>query len=413
MGVEPFDVAIIGGGVIGTSSAMALALRGVSKLLLLEAEPRLAFHQTGNNSGVIHSGLYYKPGSQKATNCVIGRERLYQFCQQHAIPHDRCGKVVIATEEAEITALDELVRRGEANGLKGLRRLRSEEIQEFEPHAVGVGGLHVPETGIVDYIALTEKYAAIAAAEGATIRTDVAFKSLERRGEVLIVQTTGGEFTCKNLIGCCGLQADRVARACGQKVDIQIVPFRGEYFELVPERTSLVRNLIYPVPDPQFPFLGVHFTRMIKGGVEAGPNAVLSFGRHGYKRTSFNVRDTWQMGTYPGLWKMAWRYWRTGVKEMHRSWSKKAFLKSLQKLIPTLRGEDIQPAGAGVRAQALGRDGKLVDDFCIVEDHRMIHVLNAPSPAATASLSIGETISDRAIRQFNLDARSRHDAPTR
>jgi L-2-hydroxyglutarate oxidase len=397
-----FEIGIIGGGVVGMATVYALAPLLGPRLAVFEAEGRLAAHQTGNNSGVIHSGLYYKPGSLKARNCVEGREALYRFCAEHGVAHDRCGKIVVATQAGEVDMLGELKRRGEANGLKGLRELKAEELKEFEPHVAGVGGLHVPETGIVDYVGLTETYGKLAAEHGAAVRLDACVRAVERRADGLTFITTQGEFRCKNLIACAGLEADRVARMCGVEPGVQVVPFRGEYYQLTPDREFLVRNLIYPVPDPRFPFLGVHFTRMIRGGIEAGPNAVLAFKRYGYTRSSFSLKDSLEMAAFPGVWRMAGKYWKTGLGELHRSWSKRAFVKALQRLIPELRREDVQPAGAGVRAQAMTADGKLVDDFHIVPSPRMIHVLNAPSPAATASISIGRAIAQMAAENFGL-----------
>ncbi|HVX63481.1 MAG TPA: L-2-hydroxyglutarate oxidase [Pirellulales bacterium] len=395
-----FEIGVIGGGVVGMATAYALSVEHGKRLVALEAEGRLAAHQTGNNSGVIHSGLYYKPGSLKARNCVEGREALYRFCAEHGVGHDRCGKIVVATQANEIERLDELERRGNANGLQGLRRLNAEELREFEPHVAGIAGLHVPETGIADYVQLTETYGKLAGEHGATVRTDACVRAIERRADGVTLVTPQGEFRCRNLICCAGLQADRVARMCGVDPGVQIVPFRGEYYQLTPDREYLVRNLIYPVPDPRFPFLGVHFTRMIRGGIEAGPNAVLALKRYGYTRSSFSAKDAWEMARFPGVWRMAARYWKTGMGEFYRSWSKRAFVTALQRLLPELQMQDVQPAGAGVRAQAMTREGKLVDDFHIVPAERMIHVLNAPSPAATASLSIGRSIAQMAATQF-------------
>jgi len=396
------DVAIVGGGIVGMATAMALTTNYRLSLIVLEAEDRLAAHQTGNNSGVIHSGLYYKPGSLKARNCVEGREAMYRFCQEHGIAHERCGKIVVATRADELPALERLAERGRANGLEGLRKLTASEIKEFEPHATGLAGLHVPLTGIVDYSQVTETYAKLVREAGGTIQTKARVLRCHRRPGAIVLETAQGEVQCRSLIGCAGLYADRLARMCGVDPKVQIVPFRGEYYELVPSRHSLVRNLIYPVPDPRFPFLGVHFTRLIHGGVEAGPNAVLALKREGYWRTSFSARDAMEMAAYPGVWRMARKYWRTGMGELRRSFSKRAFVKALQRLLPDLTIDDLQPAGAGVRAQALDRAGQLVDDFHMVEAERMIHVLNAPSPAATASISIGQTIMRMAASSFGL-----------
>jgi L-2-hydroxyglutarate oxidase len=397
------DVAIIGGGIVGVATGMALARRGTARVVLLEAEPTLAAHQTGHNSGVIHSGLYYKPGSLKARNSVEGRQALYRFCAEHRIPHERCGKIVVAVDPSELPALEELERRGRANGLEGLRRLRGAELKDYEPAVEGIAGLLVPDTGIVDYGAVTKAYAGIVTAAGGEVRTGTRVLRVLRRSDRLVLETTSGPVETRTLINCAGLQSDRVARLCGVDPGVTIVPFRGEYYEVVPERRALVRNLIYPVPDPRFPFLGVHFTRMIGGGVEAGPNAVLAFRREGYTRTSFSARDTLAMIAWPGFWRMAATYWPMAFEEWHRSFSTRAFVKALRRLVPELRAGDVRRAGAGVRAQALDRQGRLVDDFHIVEAERMVHVLNAPSPAATASIAIGEDIADMATRSFRLD----------
>ena len=402
MQTRTFDVAVIGGGIVGTATAMALAQEGHASVIVLEAEGRLAAHQTGNNSGVIHSGLYYKPGSLKARNCVEGREAMYRFCAEHGIAHDRCGKLVVATQASELASLDELERRGRANGLQGMRRLSGDELGEYEPAARGIAGLHVAETGIVDYVGVTEAFAQLVRERDGEIWLNARLIGVRRQAGGLALATTRGDIDARHLVNCGGLQSDRVARLCGVEPKLTIMPFRGEYYALVPERQRLVRNLIYPVPDPQFPFLGVHFTRMIKGGVEAGPNAVLAFRREGYRRTSVSLRDLAEMVGYPGFWRMAARHWRMGLHEMHRSFSKKAFVRALQKLVPDLRDEDIHASGAGVRAQALEASGALVDDFRIVEADRMIHVLNAPSPAATASISIGRAIAGMAGRSFGL-----------
>lgn len=405
MNMNPHDVAIIGGGIVGLATALALTRRYPCKLVVLEAETDIAQHQTGHNSGVIHSGLYYKPGSAKARNCTEGRQALIRFCEEHDVPHEICGKVVVAVNERELSALDELERRGRANGLDGMRRLSANEVRDYEPHVAGIAGLWVPETGIIDYRLVARKYAELIQSEGGLIQVGARVSSVERRADSLIVRTTSGEVAARNLINCGGLQSDRIARMCGFDPGLQIVPFRGEFYELVPHRQHLVKALIYPVPDPRFPFLGVHFTRTIHGSVEAGPNAVLAFRREGYSRWQFSMRDLLGYATYRGFWRMAWRHWRTGMGELHRSFSKRAFHRALQRLMPELRGEDLQPFGAGVRAQAVDPSGALVDDFRFVEGERMIHVLNAPSPAATASLSIGETIAEMAGRNFGLASR--------
>jgi (S)-2-hydroxyglutarate dehydrogenase len=402
MHAQRYDVVIIGGGIVGLATAMALKTGSPASLAILEAEDRLAQHQTGHNSGVIHSGLYYKPGSLKARNCVTGREAMYRFCQEHGIAHERCGKVVVATDPRELPALDELERRGRANGLQGLRRLGPEAIHEYEPHTSGIAGLLVPETGIVDYKQVAQIYADIIRKEGGEIRTRAQVHGCRRYADALVLETSRGAVQCRYLVNCGGLHADEVARLCGVDPQLQIIPFRGEYYELVPDRQYLVRNLIYPVPDPRFPFLGVHFTRMIHGGVEAGPNAVLAFKREGYGWEDVSAKDTLKMLVYPGFWRMVATYWKTGLGEMYRSLSQEAFVKALQKLVPELRIQDVRRAGSGVRAQAVAPDGALVDDFRIVETERMVHVLNAPSPGATASISIGKAIAEMAAKNFAL-----------
>ncbi|TAM55754.1 MAG: L-2-hydroxyglutarate oxidase [Acidobacteria bacterium] len=396
------DVAVVGGGIVGVATAMALVARARVSLAVVEKEPRLAAHQTGNNSGVIHSGLYYRPGSLKARNCATGREALLRFCAEHGIPAERCGKVVVATRAEQLPVLEELRRRGEANGLTGLRRLRPEEIREIEPHAAGVAGLFVPQTGIVDYVRVTEAYAEEVRRGGGELMLAAPVHKVARDGRGMVLETTRGEVRCRFLVNCAGLQSDRVARLAGVDPGVLIVPFRGEYYELTPSRHSLVRNLIYPVPDPEFPFLGVHFTRMIAGGVEAGPNAVLALKREGYSRWSFSPRDALATFAYPGFWRMARGYWRIGLGECRRSFDKRAFVRALEALVPEITTRDLAPGGAGVRAQALDRSGRLLDDFRIVEGERQVHVLNAPSPAATASISIGEAIASIALKSFGL-----------
>jgi (S)-2-hydroxyglutarate dehydrogenase len=397
-----YDVVIIGGGIVGLATALALKSGSRASLAVLEAEDRLAVHQTGHNSGVIHSGLYYKPGSLKALNCVEGRQAMYRFCAEHGIVHERCGKVVVAIQERELPALEELERRGRANGLQGVRRLKPEEIREYEPNAAGIAGLFVPETGIIDYTQVAEVFADLVRKGGGDIQTGARVHRCRRSSDALVLETARGEVHCRFVINCGGLSSDHVARSCGVHPHLQIIPFRGEYYELIPERRFLVKNLLYPVPDPRFPFLGVHFTRMIHGGVEAGPNAVLAFKRHGYQRWNFSPPDTLRMLAYSGFWHMAAKYWKTGLGEMYRSFSQAAFVRALQRLVPELRFDDVRRAGAGVRAQAVEPDGVLVDDFRIVEAERMIHVLNAPSPAATASISIGKTIAQTAAKNFSL-----------
>lgn len=393
-------ILIIGGGIVGLASGLALSARPGTRVVVIEAEPELARHQTGRNSGVIHSGLYYKPGSLKAKNCTHGRDAMYEFCRNHGIPHERCGKVVVAVDASEIPALEELERRGRANGLDGIRRLSPEELREIEPHAAGVSALFIPHTGIVDFRQVALKMAELIIEHSSEVRTNCRFLGVRPADRRLVAQTSQGEIPADLLVNCAGLHSDRVARLCGVEPGVKIIPFRGEYYELIPEQRHLVRNLIYPVPDPRFPFLGVHFTRMINGNVEAGPNAVLSFKREGYHRLDFSLHDAVDLATYGGFWRMASRYWRTGLGEFHRSFSKAAFVRALQRLMPEIREEHLKPAGAGVRAQAVAPDGRLVDDFHIVETEKMIHVLNAPSPAATSSLSIGARIAEMAAHKL-------------
>jgi L-2-hydroxyglutarate oxidase len=386
------DVAVVGGGLIGLATAMALAGQG-RQVTVLEAEERLAVHQSGHNSGVIHSGIYYKPGSLKATLCAAGARALYRLCAEEGIAHERCGKLIVATRPDELPRLDELERRGAANGLAGVRRLGPEEIREVEPHAVGIAALHVPETGIADYPAVARAYARRIEAAGGRVATGVRLTGVRRDGPGLIAETSRGALACALLVNCAGLQSDRVARLCGAAPDVRIFPFRGEYYDLVPERRSLVRGLIYPVPDPRFPFLGVHLTRRVDGSIEAGPNAVLALKREGYRWRDISLRDAAAIAAWPGFWHLAARYGGIGVYEVRRSLSKGLFVRDLQRLVPAIAAADVHRAGSGVRAQALDARGGLIDDFRIVRSERAIHVLNAPSPGATASMPIGERIA--------------------
>jgi L-2-hydroxyglutarate oxidase len=392
------DTVVVGGGIVGLATSLAvLARRPGTSLVVLEKEDRLAAHQTGRNSGVIHAGLYYKPGSLKARTCALGRGLLERFCEEHGVPFERCGKVVVATQAAEVPRLEELERRGRANGLAGVRRIAVEELHEREPHAAGVEALFVPETGIVDYSLVAQAFASEIARRGGEVVRGARVTGVLPSGDRIAVVSTAGDFEARALVACAGLASDRVARMAGLAIDVAIVPFRGEYWMLAPERAGLVKSLLYPVPDPAFPFLGVHFTRRIGGGVEAGPNAVLALAREGYRRASFDARDAWDVARWPGFWRMAGRHWRSGLAEQARSLSRRAFARACAALVPEIVPEDLVPGGAGVRAQAVARDGALVDDFAIAEGHRMIHVLNAPSPAATASLAIGEEIATRAV----------------
>jgi len=401
MSSKLYDIAIVGGGIVGTATALQILKKKKLSLILIEAEDKLAAHQTGRNSGVIHSGLYYKPGSLKASNCVEGRNLLYQFCEENQIKYDRCGKIVVAVNETEIPRLNELERRGKENGLKDIKRITKDDIKNYEPHAAGIEGLFVGETGIVDYTEVTKAYEKIILNFDGEVRTSCKFLSLSKNKNELVLNTSAEEIRTKFLINCGGLQSDRIAAICGLNTDVQIIPFRGEYYKIKKEKEYLVKNLIYPVPDPRFPFLGVHFTRMINGGIEAGPNAVLAFKREGYKFKDFSLKDISEMINFPGFWKMGKKYYRTGFHELYRSLSKSAFVSALQKLVPEINEDDVTPYKAGVRAQAVDSNGNLLDDFRIIESDNMVHILNAPSPAATASLSIGDKIASLVIDKIN------------
>ena len=398
-----YNVIIVGGGVVGLGVGLEITRRFPQlRLLLLEKENGVARHQSGHNSGVIHSGIYYKPGSLKARLCVTGAAAMVEFCREHGVPYEVCGKVIVATRTDELPRLDELQRRGVANGLTGVRAIGPEELREIEPHATGLRALVVPSTGITGYASVCEKYAELISVRGGTVLTSAAVTAIQKRADETVVETSRGAFSATHLINCAGLFADRISSMAGDQPDVIIVPFRGEYYDLVPERASLVKSLIYPVPDPQFPFLGVHFTRRITGTIDAGPNAVLALQREGYRRTDLNLRDLAGSMTFPGFWRMAAKHWRSGLDEYHRSLSKGAFVKALQKLLPELQEKDLVPGGSGVRAQALKRDGSMVDDFQFVTSGKMLHVLNVPSPAATASLMIGKEIVETAARDCGL-----------
>jgi (S)-2-hydroxyglutarate dehydrogenase len=398
-----YDVIIVGAGVVGLGVALAITRRFRHlRLLVLEKEDRVARHQSGHNSGVIHSGIYYKPGSLKARLCVAGSAAMVEFCREHGVPHEVCGKVIVATGVSELPRLEELHRRGTANGLRGLRVVGPDELREIEPHAAGVKALVVPSTGITDFAAVCRKYAELIAADGGEVLTSAAVVGIRRLPDEIVVETTRGAFSTNYLINCAGLFSDRIARIAGDDPGVMIVPFRGEYYDLVPERASLVRGLIYPVPDPRFPFLGVHFTRRVGGRVDAGPNAVLALAREGYRRRDFDLRDIGQFLRFRGFWRMARKNWRHSLDEWRCSLSKASFVRSLQRLVPEISKEDLVPGGAGVRAQAIKADGTLVDDFNFVTSDRILHVLNVPSPAATASLAIGGAIADLASRDLGL-----------
>ena len=402
MSTTTFDLIVIGGGIVGLATAYTAAQRFPGlRILVLEKEQQPGTHQTGHNSGVIHSGIYYKPGSLKAQNCVRGRSMLLDFAREHDIPHEVCGKIIVATHEGELPALERIYERGRENEVEGLALLDNRDIQQVEPHCRGVRAILVPGAGIINYARVAATLAdLIRRVPQAQVRTGEQVTGISKRDGVTVVHTGSNQYTTTHLIACAGLHADRIARLDGLEPGLRIVGFRGDYYELAPASQHLVRSLIYPVPDPQFPFLGVHFTRMIDGGVECGPNAVFSFKREGYGKTDFDMRDTADALSYSGLWKLFARHWKYGLGEYRRAFSKQRFLHSLQQLVPNLAIGDIVPARAGVRAVALTSDGSMVDDFAIVRTDTSIHVLSAPSPAATSSLSIGTTVCDMVAEHF-------------
>lgn len=394
------DVAVIGGGIVGLATAYQFTRRFPGRrVVVLEKETGLARHQTGHNSGVLHSGIYYKPGSLKAVNCREGKKAMEAFCAAEGLPYEICGKVIVAVAEAELPALQTIYERGLANGVR-CELIDKARLAELEPHAAGVRAIHVPETGIVDYGAVCERLAERIRESGGELLLRTAVTGLTPAPGGLVVRSAAGDLEAACVVNCAGLHSDRVTALSGRKPGYRIVPFRGEYYALKPEARSLCRNLIYPTPDPNFPFLGVHFTRMIDGGVECGPNAVLAFAREGYRKTDVNLADLAGTLTYPGFLKLAARYWRMGLGEMWRSFSKAAFVRALQRLVPDIRAEHLESAPAGVRAQAVARDGAMIDDFLIEETERVVNVCNAPSPAATASLNIGRLIVDRLATRF-------------
>jgi (S)-2-hydroxyglutarate dehydrogenase len=393
------QIAIIGGGIVGLATGLELSSRFPGlPLAVIEKEPFLAGHQTSHNSGVIHSGIYYKPGSSKAKLCVEGAAALLRFCQEHTVPFETCGKVIVATSESELPRLEELYRRGNANGLKGLKMLMAEQIREIEPHASGIRGIHVPGTSIVDYRRVAEKFAELITRNGGMILLSHEVIALRQRSNNTIIETTRGPIETRLVINCAGLHSDRISRMSKVRSDLIIMPVRGEYYDIAAAKQHYVNGLIYPVPDPQFPFLGVHFTKRIGGGVEAGPNAVLALKREGYSKTSFQAVDVFDFVSFPGFWRMAAKHWKMSLEEYYRSWSKAAFVRSLQRLIPELTSDDLKPGGSGVRAQALDLNGNFVDDFHFVYAEGIVHVANVPSPAATASLAIARHIVDMVVQ---------------
>jgi len=404
-GSTDFHIIVVGGGIVGLATAYKITLRHPDiRIAVLEKEEKLAYHQTGHNSGVIHSGLYYKSGSNKAKNCAKGRKELVSFAKKYKIPHEICGKIIVATHQKELPHLDRIFENGSENEIEGIEKITPDKIKEIEPHCEGIAGILVPCTGIIDFVKVAEKLGAlIEKKEGNTVLTGHNVKGFDKHDFYTNVLTNQGSFSTKYIINCAGLQSDRIARADGASPGVKIVPFRGDYYELTENAQEKVKHLIYPVPDPNFPFLGVHFTRMINGAVECGPNAVFSFKREGYGKTDFDFTDAWESLSYPGTWKMFLKNLKYGLSEYTRAFSKKLFLRSLQRLIPSLGYDDIKPCKAGVRAQAVAKNGKPVDDFKIEKGKNSIHVLNAPSPAATASLAIGEYINEIATEHFKLE----------
>jgi L-2-hydroxyglutarate oxidase len=396
-----FDCLIVGGGIVGLATALnILESKPELNVAVLEKEDRVAKHQTGNNSGVIHSGVYYKPGSLKALNCIRGYEMLLDFANRHTIPYDLCGKVIVATRAEELPLLENVYKRGIENGLTKIRKITAEEIRGYEPHCTGLAGIHVPYTGIIDYGRVAEVIREQIELKGGRVILNAKVDAINPKNNGAEVHAAGKTYTTKLVVNCAGLFSDRIAGLTEKNLDVRIVPFRGEYYELREDKRYLVKSLIYPVPDPNFPFLGVHFTKMIGGGVEAGPNAVFAFKREGYKKSDVKLSDVWDSLSWPGFRKVALKYWKTGLGEYYRSFSKAAFTKALQKLVPEVQENDLVPAGAGVRAQACDRTGGLLDDFKITENEIVINVLNAPSPAATSSLSIGKTVSELVLKRF-------------
>lgn len=393
-----YDIIVIGAGIVGLSAALKILEKNPAlKLLILEKENQVAKHQTGNNSGVIHSGIYYKPGSLKATNCLNGYMMLLDFCNKNNIRYDICGKIIIATSDKEIPFMKNLYERGIQNGLTGLRILSNEQVKEIEPHVECKTAIYVPQTGIIDYKEVSNKYLELILNHSSSIKFNETVTGIKIKNDYCEVITDNASYQSNFIVTCAGLHSDRIAKMTHPHLQIKIIPFRGEYYKIKEEKNYLVKNLIYPVPNPEFPFLGVHFTRMINGEREAGPNAVLSFKREGYSKTSFSLNDTLETFAYPGFHKVMKKNWKVGLGEFYRSYYKSAFVKALQRLVPEIQKDDLITGGAGVRAQACSRDGGLLDDFYIVEDKRIFHVCNAPSPAATSSLSIGDYLANKVL----------------
>ena len=403
MNSRNYDIAVIGGGIIGLATAMRLTQEHPDqKVAVIEKESGVARHQTGHNSGVIHAGIYYAPGSQKANFCSTGGRLLREFCDERGIEYEMCGKLIVAINDSEVPGLEELYRRGAENGAEGLELIGPEELREHEPHVAGVKAIWSPNTGIIDFTKVSEAYSIEMRENGGDLITDAEVHSISKSNGSVHIQTGAGDFTARNVINCAGLHADKVARMMDVAIGVRIIPFRGEYFSIRPESAHLVNGLIYPVPDPSLPFLGVHFTKRVNGSVEAGPNAVLALKREGYSKTSFSIADAWDTLTYPGFWRMSMKYWKTGFDEQYRSLVKSVFVKSLQTLVPEITGDDLYAPGAGVRAQVVDDRGALLQDFSIAETEGAIHVLSAPSPGATSSLSISRYIVDMAKESFSL-----------
>ena len=403
MNSRNYDIAVIGGGIIGLATAMRLTQKYPDqKVVVIEKESEVARHQTGHNSGVIHAGIYYAPGSQKANFCSVGGRMLREFCDERGVEYEMCGKIIVAVNESEVPGLDELYRRGTENGAQGLELIGAEELREHEPHVAGVKAIWSPNTGIIDFTKVSEAYSIEMRENGGDLVLDAEVRSITKSEGSTRIETGAGDFVAKNIINCAGLHADKVARMMDVETGVRIIPFRGEYFSIRPESSHLVNGLIYPVPDPSLPFLGVHFTKRINGSVEAGPNAVLALKREGYAKTSFSLGDTWDTFSYPGFWKMSMKYWKTGIDEQYRSLVKSVFVKSLQTLVPEITGDDLYAPGAGVRAQVVDDKGALLQDFSIAQTEGAIHVLSAPSPGATSSLSISRYIVDMARDSFDL-----------